>query len=50
MMSDRVALMGHGGAKMTQYHTHEDLNRQGESVEKMAEGLQFKVVPIRKGA
>lgn len=40
VMSDRVALMGHGGAKMTQYYTHEDLNRQRDSVEKMAEGLK----------
>jgi hypothetical protein len=48
-MSDRVALMGHG-ARMTQYYTHEDLNRQRESVEKMTEGLRSKVVSIRKGA
>jgi ATP-dependent helicase/nuclease subunit A len=50
VMSDRVALMGHGGARMTQYYTHEDLNRQSASVEKMAEGLRSKVIPIRKGA
>jgi integrase len=50
VMSDRVALMGHGGAKMTQYYTHEDLNRQRDGVERMAEGLRSKVVPIRKGA
>jgi len=49
-MSDRVAMMGHSGAKMTQYYTHEDLSRQLASVEKMAEGLESKVVPIRKGA
>jgi integrase len=49
-MSDRVALMGHGGARMTQYYTHEDLARQSQGVEKMAEGLRSKVVPIRKGA
>jgi integrase len=50
MMSDRVALMGHGGAVMTQYYTHEDLNRQRAGVELMAEGLKSKVISIRKGA
>jgi len=49
-MSDRVALMGHGGARMTQYYTHEDLNRQRASVERMAEGLISKVVLIRQSA
>jgi len=49
-MSDRVALMGHGGARMWQYYTHEDLNRQSESVERMAEGLRSKVVQIRREA
>jgi integrase len=50
VMSDRVALMGHGSARMTQYYTHEDLNRQRESVERMTEKLRSKVIPIRKNA
>jgi hypothetical protein len=39
-----------GIRKMTQYYTREDQNRQRDSVEKMAEGLKSRVVPIRKGA
>jgi integrase len=55
-MSDRVAMMGHGSAGMTQYYTHEDLDRQRGSVERMATGLRLpegqtpKVIPIRKKA
>jgi integrase len=55
-MSDRVAMMGHGSASMTQYYTHEDLDRQRGSVERMAAGLKLtegrtpKVVSIRKMA
>jgi integrase len=55
-MSDRVAMMGHGSAGMTQYYTHEDLDRQREGVERMAHGLKLaesrihNVVPIRKQA
>ena len=55
-MSDRVAMMGHGSAGMTQYYTHENLDRQRGSVERMATGLRLpegqtpKVVPFRKRA
>ncbi len=37
--SDRQALAGHANASMTAHYTHEDLARQGDSVQRMADAL-----------
>lgn len=38
--SDRIALMGHAGGKMTDKYTHSDLERRRASVEKIARAIR----------